>query len=81
MEVAAAGISKRSALEWIAAQIGVDAAQTIAFGDMPNDTEMLTWAGHGVAMGNAEESLKEIADEVTLTNDEDGVAAVLSRWF
>ena len=32
-------------------------------------------------MGNAEESLKEIADEVTLTNDEDGVAAVLSRWF
>ena len=48
---------------------------------MPNDTEMLTWAGHGVAMGNAEESLKEIADEVTLTNDEDGVATVLERWF
>ena len=81
VEIAAAGISKRSALEWIAAQIGVDANQTVAFGDMPNDTEMLTWAGLGVAMGNAEESLKGIADEVTLTNDEDGVAAVLERWF
>lgn len=81
VEVAAAGISKRSALEWIAEQIGVEASQAIAFGDMPNDTEMLSWAGHGVAMGNAEESLKGIADEVTLTNDEDGVAAVLERWF
>ena len=81
VEVAAAGISKRSALEWIAAQIGVDAAETVAFGDMPNDTEMLSWAGHGVAMGNAEESLKGVANEITLTNDEDGVAAVLERWF
>jgi hydroxymethylpyrimidine pyrophosphatase-like HAD family hydrolase len=42
---------------------------------------MLRWAGHGVAMGNAHPALLEVADEVTASNAEDGLALVLERWF
>lgn len=42
---------------------------------------MLRWAGIGVAMGNAVDEVKAVADEVTATNDDDGVARVLERWF
>jgi hydroxymethylpyrimidine pyrophosphatase-like HAD family hydrolase len=59
----------------------VAASDVIAFGDMPNDLEMLQWVGHGVAMGNAHPALKDVADEVTATNAEDGLALVLERWF
>ena len=51
----------------------------VAFGDGLNDHEMLTWAGHGVAMGNADDATKAIADEVTASNDDDGVASVVER--
>ena len=51
----------------------------LAFGDGLNDHEMLAWAGWGVAMGNAEPATQELADEVTASNDEDGVALVLER--
>jgi hydroxymethylpyrimidine pyrophosphatase-like HAD family hydrolase len=49
----------------------------MAFGDMPNDIEMLSWAGHGVAMGNALGSVKAIAAAVTDEVDDDGVARYL----
>ncbi|MFL0579120.1 HAD family hydrolase [Dietzia sp. 179-F 9C3 NHS] len=54
---------------------------TIAFGDMPNDVEMLRWARHGVAMDNAIPEVKAVADEVTLTNEQAGFAHVLRRWW
>lgn len=54
---------------------------TVAFGDMPNDLDMLRWADHGVAMGNAIPSVHAVADEVTLSNDEAGLAYVLRRWW
>lgn len=54
---------------------------SVAFGDMPNDIEMLRWAGLGVAMGNALEPVKAAADEVTLSNAEAGLAHVLRRWW
>ncbi len=53
----------------------------IAFGDMPNDIPLLTWAGRGVAVGNAHPAVKEVADEVTGTNDDDGVALYLRDLF
>ncbi|KAB3523600.1 HAD family hydrolase [Corynebacterium zhongnanshanii] len=81
VEIAAPGVSKRLALEELAADLGVDRRQVVAFGDMPNDVDMIRWAGWGVAMGNADASLSSIADEITTTNDDDGVARVLSRWF
>jgi hydroxymethylpyrimidine pyrophosphatase-like HAD family hydrolase len=46
---------------------------------MPNDIPMFAWAAHGVAMAGAHEDLKAVADEVTLSNDEDGIAVVLER--
>jgi hydroxymethylpyrimidine pyrophosphatase-like HAD family hydrolase len=48
---------------------------------MPNDVPMLAWAGRSVAMGNAHPAVRAVADEVTLSNDEDGVAAYLERVF
>ena len=81
IEVAAHGITKATGLAEVAERYGVAPARTIAFGDMPNDLEMLRWAGHGVAMANAHPALLDVADEVTGPNSEDGVAQVLERWF
>jgi Cof subfamily protein (haloacid dehalogenase superfamily) len=81
LEISAAGVSKASALAELAAEHGIDAADVVAFGDMPNDVPMLTWAGHGVAVANAHPDVLAIADEVTASNDDDGVAQVLARWF
>jgi hydroxymethylpyrimidine pyrophosphatase-like HAD family hydrolase len=81
LEISASGISKASGLAALASQHGVDAADVVAFGDMPNDLPMLAWAGHAVAMGNAHPEVRAAADEVTATNDDDGVALVLERLF
>jgi hypothetical protein len=58
---------------------GIALARTIAFGDMPNDIPMLVQAGHGVAVANAHADVREIANEITVSNEEDGVAVVLER--
>jgi Cof subfamily protein (haloacid dehalogenase superfamily) len=75
------GVSKGWALERLAKRLGVDRKQTMAIGDNWNDVDMLTWAGQGVLMGNAATELKEIAKlrgwQITLPNDEDGVAVAL----
>lgn len=79
VEVTAAGVNKAAGLAEVAAEHGIDAADVIAFGDYPNDVPMLAWAGHGVAVANAHAEVLAIADEVTASNDEDGVAIVLER--
>lgn len=81
LEVSAPGVTKRAGLEYVAELVGATAQDVVCFGDMPNDIEMLSWAGTGVAMGNAADAVKEVADEITATNDDDGVARVLERWF
>lgn len=81
LEVSAAGISKASGLAALARRHGVLAGQVVAFGDMPNDLPMLAWAGHAVAVANAHPEVLGLAHEVTASNDEDGVAKVLERWF
>jgi hydroxymethylpyrimidine pyrophosphatase-like HAD family hydrolase len=81
VEVSPAGVTKATGLDDVARRHRVTAADVVAFGDMPNDLEMLRWAGHGVAMGNAHPALLEVADEVTASNAEDGLALVLERWF
>ncbi len=81
VELLPAGVSKASGLAAAAGLLGFKAADTIAFGDMPNDIPMLEWAGHGVAMGNAHAELRRRADEIAPTNEQDGVAAVLERLF
>jgi Cof subfamily protein (haloacid dehalogenase superfamily) len=81
VEISPPRVTKASGLAEVAVELGVAAADVVAFGDMPNDLEMLRWAGHGVAMGNAHPVLLEVADEVTASNAEDGLALVLERWF
>jgi Cof subfamily protein (haloacid dehalogenase superfamily) len=81
LEVMAPNVSKASALQWICDRECISSARVLAFGDMPNDAEMLGWAGHGVAMGNAHDSIKSLANHVTLSNDDHGVAAVIETYF
>ncbi len=72
--------SKGEALRFLAAHLGVAVADTMAFGDMDNDRSMIEAAGIGVAMGNAEPCLKDIANYVTDTNNADGVAKALETF-
>lgn len=79
LEISLLGVTKASGLAEFAAERGIDAANVLAFGDMPNDLAMLDWAGRSVAVANAHPSVRAAVDEVAATNDEDGVAAVLER--
>lgn len=64
----------------IAQNLGIKTENIIAFGDETNDIEMLTAAGTGIAMGNANDSVKAIADFVTKTNDDDGIVYALEKF-
>jgi Cof subfamily protein (haloacid dehalogenase superfamily) len=77
LEVMAPQVNKREALVHICMELGISWQETIAFGDEHNDQGMLLWAGLGVAMANAKSEAKEVADFITSSNDEDGVAEVL----
>lgn len=79
LEISAAGVHKASALQQVVEGFGSNLDEVVAFGDMRNDLEMIQSAGHGVAMSNAHEQLRSVADEITATNDEDGVALVMER--
>ncbi|GAB96031.1 hypothetical protein BJY21_003626 [Kineosphaera limosa] len=80
-EATPAGIDKGSALRELAAARGLDAADSVAFGDNFNDLPMLAAAGLGVAMANATAAVRDAADRVTASNDDEGIAAVLADLF
>ena len=79
VEVSAAGVSKAAALAEVCAELEIEPADVVAFGDYPNDLPMLEWAGHAVAVANAHPDVLRVADEVTASNADDGVALVLDR--
>jgi Cof subfamily protein (haloacid dehalogenase superfamily) len=80
VEICPPGVDKGTGLTVVASVLGVDPKDVLVFGDMPNDIPMFAWAGWGrVAVGNAHPSVLTLADEVTLSNDEDGVAVFLDR--
>lgn len=81
MEAVAKGVNKASGLDVLCAHCGIDVAETIAFGDSYNDTEMLCRAGLGVAMGNAAPDVRKYAKRVAATNDDDGIAETLNEIF
>lgn len=81
VELQPRGVTKATGLALAAGHLGLGPEQTMAFGDMPNDIPMFAWAAHGVAMANAHPELKAVADEVTASNEDDGVAVVLERLF
>jgi Cof subfamily protein (haloacid dehalogenase superfamily) len=82
VEISAAGVHKAHALEALCVDLGIDASEVIAFGDMPNDLPMLRWAGRAVAVANAHPAVLAEVDEVTGSNEDDGVAQYLEgrRW-
>jgi len=77
MDINPEGVSKGSALELLRRRLEVEPMHTVAVGDQRNDLEMLRWAARGVAMGNAPEEVKAVADEVTGHVDDDGLVPVL----
>jgi len=79
LEISALGVTKASTLALLCDERGVRAEEVLALGDMPNDLPMLAWAGRAVAVANAHPEVLAVADEVTASNDEDGVALVLER--
>jgi hydroxymethylpyrimidine pyrophosphatase-like HAD family hydrolase len=79
LEISAAGVTKAWALERLCARLGVRRQEVLALGDMENDLPMLAWAGHSVAVANAQPDVLDAADEVTASNLDDGVALVLER--
>jgi Cof subfamily protein (haloacid dehalogenase superfamily) len=79
VEISAAGVTKASALERLCRRLGIAANEVVAVGDMPNDLAMLAWAGTSVAVANAQQSVLEVADQVTASNVDDGVALLLER--
>ncbi len=81
MEISAAGVTKGGALSALCERLGVAPDEVVAFGDMPNDLAMLTWAGTSYAVANGHESVLAAADHVAPRNSEDGVAVTLARVF
>ncbi|MFJ6658573.1 HAD-IIB family hydrolase [Streptomyces sp. NPDC091377] len=79
LEISGPGVSKASTLALCCAERGISHEEVVAFGDMPNDVEMLTWAGQSYAMGNAHPDVVAAASGRTVANNEDGVAVVIER--
>jgi len=80
MEINSATADKGSALLGLGKILGIEKDEIMAVGDAANDLPMLEKAGFSVAMGNASDEVKKVCDAVTLTNQEDGVAAALEKW-
>lgn len=78
-EFTAKGVDKGTALAHVLPLLGCTPDELMAFGDAQNDTTMLQYAGLGIAMGNAVPELKAVADEITLSNEEDGLAAAVKK--
>jgi Cof subfamily protein (haloacid dehalogenase superfamily) len=74
-ELQAKGVSKGTALRWLCDYVGIDVGDVVAFGDEANDLPLLLAAGDGVAMANATDEVRAVADHVTSSNDDAGVAA------
>jgi len=77
LELAAPGVTKAAGLDFLAERMGFTRGQTVAFGDGENDVELVDWAGYGVAVENAHDRVKAVADWVCPPAAEEGVAAVL----
>ncbi|MFF8292721.1 Cof-type HAD-IIB family hydrolase [Streptomyces sp. NPDC016309] len=77
LEISGLGVSKASTLALCCAERGISADEVVAFGDMPNDIEMLSWAGRSYAMGNAHPDVVAAASGRTVANNDDGVARII----
>lgn len=80
LEITKAGVGKGMGLRFLSELLDIPVEQTMACGDTPNDLDIMKTAGIAVAMGNAEQEVKEIADLITRTNDESGVAYAIRKY-
>ncbi|MEQ7803952.1 phosphoglycolate phosphatase [Priestia megaterium] len=80
LEINALGINKAKGIMTVCERLGISMDEVIAMGDSLNDMAMIEAAGCGIAMGNAQEAVKEAADWVTDTNVNNGVAKAISHW-
>jgi Cof subfamily protein (haloacid dehalogenase superfamily) len=81
LEFASADVTKAAGLDFLSEHVGFTPEGTVAFGDGENDIELVEWAGYGVAVANAHERVKEAADFVCPSVDEEGVAQVLEAFL
>lgn len=81
LEILPPAIDKAHALERLLPSIGISREECVCAGDGYNDISMIEFAGIGVAMGNAQAEVKEKADVITLTNDEDGLVPIIEKYF
>lgn len=79
-EISLPGVNKQTAIEVLLDYLAIDTSQTLAFGDGSNDLDMFNAAGTGIAMGNASAELLAVADDVTTSHDEDGIALGLKKY-
>lgn len=81
VEVSAPGVTKATALAEYCAELGIDPREVAAFGDMPNDLDMLRWAGHPHLMANHDPSLASFGFPVIGSNTEDAVGRTILSWL
>jgi Cof subfamily protein (haloacid dehalogenase superfamily) len=81
LEFASPDVTKAAGLEFLSEHVGFSRERTVAFGDGENDVELIEWAGYGVAVANAHDRVKEEADFICPSVDEEGVAQVLEAFL
>jgi Cof subfamily protein (haloacid dehalogenase superfamily) len=81
LELAAAGVTKGAGLDFLSEHMGFTREETVAFGDGENDVELVAWAGYGIAVENAHDRVKAVADWVCPPASEEGVAQVLDAYL
>jgi len=81
LELASPDVTKAAGFEFVARRLGFSRERTVAFGDGENDIELLEWAAYGVAVANAHDDVKAIADLVCASVDEEGVAQVVEAYL
>ena len=81
MEITPRAVSKSTAFKYLLNFLLIDPSEAVAVGDNYNDLEMLKDAGLGIAMGNSPDSVKQAADYVTLSNNDNGLAAAVRKFF
>lgn len=81
LEIGHMDAKKSAALAFLGSRFGIRREEVLAIGDGQNDLDMIEYAGVGIAMGNADEEVKAVADYITATNDAEGVAKALRRFI
>jgi Cof subfamily protein (haloacid dehalogenase superfamily) len=81
LEFASPDVTKAAGLDFVSEHVGFSRERTVAFGDGENDVELIDWAGYGVAVANAHDRVKEVANFVCPSVDEEGVAQVLEAFL